>query len=83
LLFAIAHTCVVASVKLGPRIIPFFRTIISQSITVLRGNETGIAENFAVCIPYSPTVHQAYLPTLLRSWMDYYPLFPLSGEVVK
>ncbi|KAF8966928.1 armadillo-type protein [Flammula alnicola] len=37
------------SVKLGPRTIPFFRTIISQSIAVLRGNDTDLFEDaFAI-----------------------------------
>ncbi|KAF9480276.1 hypothetical protein BDN70DRAFT_905831 [Pholiota conissans] len=37
------------SVKLGPRIIPFFRAIISQSITILRGNNNGMGNDaFAI-----------------------------------
>jgi hypothetical protein len=30
------------SIKLGPRIIPFFRTIISQSMAILRGPNSGL-----------------------------------------
>ncbi|KDR78387.1 hypothetical protein GALMADRAFT_245550 [Galerina marginata CBS 339.88] len=33
------------SVKLGPRVIPFFRSIVSQSITILRGTETVLFED--------------------------------------
>ncbi|KAF8901036.1 armadillo-type protein [Gymnopilus junonius] len=37
------------SVKLGPRIIPFFRSIISQSITVLRDHDAALFEDaFAI-----------------------------------
>lgn len=56
------------SVKLGPRIIPFFRTIISQSVAILRG-------------PDSALLDDAF--SILHGLLTSIPTFWGSGEVTQ
>lgn len=73
-------------VKLGPRIIPFFRNIISQGITILRGVDNGMSIGLE---PFSPllihTIAELFANAfaILDGLLSTIPTFWGSGEVTQ